>query len=147
MIILTNSKKLDVEVDESNFITAGYASAVFLEKNYKENKIFCVGTSSFISELKGHGLIITEKYSEQVDCVIVGFDNELVYKKIEDACRLLSKDSVMFFATNPDLVCPVDFGFVPDCGSICQMIENSVKRKPDFIGKPNKLMVDHMFGK
>ena len=45
-------------------------------------------------------------------------------------------------ATNPDLVCPIEFGFVPDCGAMCQMIEHAVKKKPYFIGKPEPGMVD-----
>ena len=41
-----------------------------------------------------------------------------------------------YFATNPDWVCPTDFGYVPDCGSMCQMIEIATGKKPYFIGKP-----------
>lgn len=140
-------ENLKVRVDESNFITAGYASALYLEENYKYKKIFCLGTKSFVSELKERNLNVTEIFESDVQCVIVGFDNELEYRKIEDVCKILSKKSVSFLATNPDLVCPVDFGFVPDCGSICQMIENAVERKPIFIGKPNKLIVDICFKK
>ncbi len=44
------------------------------------------------------------------------------------------------FATNPDWVCPADFGYVPDCGSMCWMIEKATGRWPVFIGKPEPKM-------
>ena len=47
-----------------------------------------------------------------------------------------------YLATNPDYVCPIEFGFVPDCGSICEMLAHAVKRMPYFIGKPQPEMVE-----
>ena len=43
-------------------------------------------------------------------------------------------------ATNPDWVCPTWYGYVPDCGSVSQMLYNATKRKPLFIGKPEPAM-------
>lgn len=62
--------------------------------------------------------------------------------KLTDTCKILSTRDVGYVATNPDLVCPIEFGFVPDCGAMCQMIEHAVKKKPYFIGKPEPGMVD-----
>ena len=45
-----------------------------------------------------------------------------------------------YIATNPDLVCPTEFGFVPDCGSVCGMIRTATGRSPRVIGKPEPLM-------
>lgn len=134
---------LGFKVDESNFITASYATALYLKNNYNNNKIFVLGTKSFIDELKKFNLNITEKLEEKISCVVVAYDDELTYKKIEKICELLSEDkSIDYIATNPDLVCPVSFGFVPDCGSLCMMIENATKRKPEYIGKPNRFIID-----
>ena len=60
--------------------------------------------------------------------MLVAYDSELTYKKLTDTCRILQTRPVTFLATNPDLVCPVPFGYVPDCGSICQMITNATGR-------------------
>jgi len=49
---------------------------------------------------------------------------ELTYQGITDVCRILSCKNTDYIAANPDLLCPTDFGFVPDCGSICQMLGN-----------------------
>ena len=74
--------------------------------------------------------------------MVVGYDTELNYGKLIDACRLLIKDDVDFIATNPDYVCPVSFGYVPDCGSICEMLTVATKKQPRYIGKPNAAMVE-----
>ena len=71
--------------------------------------------------------------------VLVGFDTELTSSKLRKTCELLLQESIPFIATNSDLRCPVDFGYVPDCGSICNMITDRI---PIYIGKPEPIMVN-----
>jgi ribonucleotide monophosphatase NagD (HAD superfamily) len=52
----------------------------------------------------------------------------------------LTRDDIPYIATNPDYVCPTEFGSVPDCGSVCDMIYNATKKRPLVIGKPEALM-------
>ena len=49
---------------------------------------------------------------------------------------MLLTRNVPYIATNPDLVCPIEFGSVPDCGSFIEMIEHATKKAPYIIGKP-----------
>jgi len=71
----------------------------------------------------------------------MGFDTELTFKKLEDVSRLLlTRPDIPYIATNPDYVCPTEFGSVPDCGSVCDMIYNATKKRPVVIGKPSPLM-------
>ena len=72
--------------------------------------------------------------------MLVGYDTELTYGKVENACRLLAR-GVDFLATNPDWACPTLFGFVPDCGAICEFIGRGAGRRPKFIGKPDPTMI------
>ena len=69
----------------------------------------------------------------------MGFDTELTFQKLEDACILLGQ-GVPYIATNPDWVCPTSYGFVPDCGSVCEMLYRATGRRPVVIGKPEPLM-------
>ena len=55
--------------------------------------------------------------------------------------QVLFEKDVPFYATNPDLRCPIDFGFIPDCGAICDMITATTDKKPVYLGKPNKEVV------
>lgn len=70
----------------------------------------------------------------------MGFDTELTFKKLEDVCKILLTKDIPYIATNPDIVCPTEFGSVPDCGSVCEMIYNATGKRPFVIGKPAPLM-------
>lgn len=134
-------KKLSIEVDSSNFMTSSQATSLHLRQKYKNKKVYVLGTESLKTELREDGINITDEYSEDIDCLLVGFDTELNYSKLNDACRILIKD-VDYLATNPDLVCPTAFGFIPDCGSICNMLETATGKIPEYIGKPKPTMVE-----
>ena len=127
-------ESLGIKTTADDFLTSTDATVLYLKKkNYK--KIYALGTMSFKEQLKGEGLPITDTLEDGIDCLCMGFDTELTFKKLEDACILLGKD-VDYIATNPDWVCPTSYGFVPDCGSVSQMLFNATKRMPKFIGKP-----------
>ncbi len=134
-------RSLRIDVDESNFFTSSQATSLYLTENSKWNKIYVIGTKSFKNELIQKGINVTDEYGEDIDCLVVGFDTELTYSKLVDGCRLLFK-GVDFIATNPDLVCPSSFGFIPDCGSICEVLRITTGRTPFYVGKPSKTMVD-----
>ncbi len=127
----------DLDTTEDLFITSGYMTLQFLLKNYATDKIYVLGTASFIRELRKNGLHIVETAEKDIACVVVAYDSELNYNKLIEACKALSTTDVPFYGTNPDLCCPIDFGFIPDCGSICEMITHSTNKVPTYLGKPS----------
>ena len=132
--------KLGIKSEASDFLTSTNATILYLNKqNYK--KIYAFGTTSFKEQLKDAKLPITDKLEDDIDCLCMGFDTELTFQKLEDACILLGR-GVDYIATNPDWVCPTWYGFVPDCGSVSQMLFNATKRMPKFIGKPQPEMIN-----
>jgi len=127
-------KTLGIDAVKDDFLTSTDATVLHLkDKNYK--KIYALGTQSFKSQLKESGFNITDKLEDGIDCLCMGFDTEITFQKLEDACILLGR-GIDYVATNPDWVCPTWYGYVPDCGSIAQILETATKRKPKFIGKP-----------
>lgn len=128
-------KRWGLDTDEEQFMTASYAACMYLKKHYEGRKLFVVGTPSFEEELKSFGLLTVDRAEPDTACVVVGFDRTLDYRKIEEACRLLFRPEVDYVATNPDLRCPVSFGFIPDCGGICEMLRVTTGRTPCFAGK------------
>ena len=102
-------------------------------------RLYVCGTESLKEELRKEGFTVTEVL-EEVDCIVMGFDTELTFKKLEDVSKLLLTRELPYIATNPDYVCPTEFGSVPDCGSVCDMIYNATKKRPVVIGKPTALM-------
>ncbi len=131
---------LGIECTADDFFTSTNATCVYLsDKSYK--KIYAFGTSSFKEQLRDYGYNITDKLEDDIDCLCMGFDTELCFQKLEDACILLNR-GVDYIATNPDWVCPTYYGYVPDCGSVAEMLFNATKRRPYFIGKPQPQMVN-----
>ena len=118
--------KMGILVDKTNFLTSSYATAMYLKERYDNQLLYVLGTKSFLAELRQFGLNITDTVTEELKsrivAAIVGFDNELTYSKIENICELLQTTQIDYLATNPDLACPVSYGYVPDCGAICNML-------------------------
>ena len=136
-------QKLGIATDYTNFITASYATVQYLKKHYEGKLIYVIGTKSLMRELKRNGIRVTVDCQDpEIACVLVSYDNQLTYEKIMDTCQILSTREVGYIATNLDYVCPIEFGYVPDCGAICQMLEHAVKRTPQYMGKPGTAMVE-----
>ncbi len=132
---------LGIASSRSDFITSTDAAVAYIKKNYPGMKIYALGTASFRSQLIEAGFDITDKLEDGIGCLIMGYDTELTFRKLEDACILLGK-GVEYVATNPDRVCPTWYGYVPDCGSVSEMLYNATGRRPYFIGKPQPDMVN-----
>lgn len=135
-------ERLGIETTKEDFMTSAQATAFYLRKNHPGKTLYVCGTESFKEELREAGFAVTQDL-EQVECVVMGFDTELTFKKLEDVCRLLCTNPDMpYIASHPDLCCPTEYGSVVDCGSICIGIKNSTGREPIVVGKPQPLMVE-----
>lgn len=133
-------EKLGIKATREDFITSSQATAWYLKQNYPTHRLYVCGTRSLKKELEREGFTVTENLDE-VDCIVMGFDTELTFQKLEDVSRiLLTRENIPYIATNPDYVCPTEFGSVPDCGSVCDMIFNATGKRPVVIGKPSPLM-------
>ena len=138
---LEKMHRLGVAAKREEFLTAVEATVYYLQTCRDPSDVYyVVGTASFRRQLAEAGFTLREEPAEDATAVLVGFYTSLTYQKVKDACRLLARGAD-FLATNPDLACPTLFGFIPDCGSICQLLENACGRKPVFIGKPDPTMI------
>ena len=129
-----------IEATREDFMTSSQATAYYLHKHHEGQRLYVCGTESLKEELRSEGFTVTTNIDE-VDCIVMGFDTELTFQKLHDVSYLLlTRPELPYIATNPDLVCPTEFGSVPDCGSVCGMIFNATGKKPVVIGKPSSLM-------
>ena len=131
--------RLGVAAEAGDFLTSVDALIAHLRGCGMEARRFYVcGTESMKSQLRAAGFAVASS-REDADALLMGFDTELTFQKLEDACILLGKN-VPYLATNPDWVCPTSYGFVPDCGSVCEMLWRATGRRPTVIGKPEPAM-------
>ncbi len=134
-------RSLGFPCESENVFTSGMAAGMFLRENKKGSKIYVCGTKSLKNELKNYDVDISET-GEDADTVLLGYDTELDYQKIRTVCDLLDAGAD-YYATNIDMVCPIEGGrYLPDCGSFADMLEQAVKRRPRFLGKPDRTMID-----
>ena len=132
--------RLGIEATEADFITSSQATAWYLKKHHPGKRLYVCGTESLKAELRREGFTVTENV-EDTQCIVMGFDTELTFQKLHDVSyMLLTREAIPYIATNPDYVCPTEFGSVPDCGSVCDMIFNATGKRPVVIGKPEPLM-------
>ena len=133
-------EKLGIPATREEFMTSSQAKAFYLHKHHEGQKLYVCGTESLKEELRREGFTVTTNIDE-VECIVMGFDTELTFQKLHDVSyMLLTRPELPYIATNPDYVCPTEFGSVPDCGSVCDMIYNATKKRPVVIGKPSPLM-------
>lgn len=138
---LNKVRAMGIPAEEADFFTSAQAAVLLLRERFPGAKVYCQGTASLVRELREAGIDVTEAV-KPVDLVLLGFDLELTSEKLRRTCQILTEQkNVAYYATNPDLVCPVSFGYVPDCGSISVMIRNATGRYPVFIGKPEPTMI------
>lgn len=136
---LSKLHKLNIPASNENIFTSGMAMGMYLQEHYYNKRVYLVGTKNLYNELISYNVNLVE---ENPDVVVVGFDRELNYSKLEKACEFID-DGAVFLATNPDYVCPIaNKRYIPDCGSICDMITNATKKKPFYIGKPSAEMIN-----
>jgi HAD superfamily hydrolase (TIGR01457 family) len=135
--------RMGIPAVPGDILTSGEATARYLMSETPYRKVYVVGTPSFEQELRAAGITLTE---EAPEAVVLAFDTTLTYAKLERACLLL-RTGLPYIATNPDKVCPTDYGPIPDCGSTAALLFEATGRRPKYVGKPNPEMIRTGLGK
>lgn len=135
-------QKMGLPVSEKNIYTSGDATIAYFQKHLPEvKKIYLLGNQDLAAEFRQAGYELVEE-SKNAQEVVLGFDTELTYQKIWQACDRIVELG-RYYATHPDLVCPLAGGKVmPDAGSMIEMIAAVSRIRPKVIGKPESSMIE-----
>jgi HAD superfamily hydrolase (TIGR01450 family) len=139
-------RRLGILAQRDDIIISTHIAASYLIRQYDQRPIYVVGTDSMVKELQGRGVNAVTKLIDGIVAVLVGNDNELNFQKLRNASLLLTQ-GIDFIATNVDKACPVSFGYVPDCGAICEMLTHATGKKPLYMGKPHAEIVNYIKAK
>ena len=137
---MAKMRRLGSETAPEDYMTSADAAEHTLLTEFPGQKCYASGTASLKAQLRQAGIGVADTLSDDITVLLSGFDTELTFQKLEDSCILLNR-GVTWLATNPDWVCPTWYGSVPDCGSVCQMLERATGKTPRFLGKPQPEMV------
>ncbi len=139
-------RDMGIPAAEDNFFTSAQATALHILKHYPDKKVFCMGTRSLIEELGAYGISTTDEVTD-TEVLLIGYDTELTYDKLRKASEILFTKDVPYIATNPDKGCPAQFGLIPDCAAMCEMLYMISNKRPYYIGKPEPTMVNYVMEK
>lgn len=112
----------------------------YIKREFQNKRVFVLGNEYLKKDFVNSNINIVE---ENADVVVAGFDTSLAYKNVSKACDFI-RNGATFLAVNPDFNCPIENGFMPDCGSICSMITASTGVKPTFFGKPSPYTLNYI---
>ncbi|MDO5408152.1 MAG: HAD-IIA family hydrolase [Eubacteriales bacterium] len=118
-------------ITREQFMTAADVTLAYLKSYEADKQVYLIGTPELEQQFQQNGICL----SEDADIVMVAFDTTITYEKLKIGCDLI-RHGASFYATHPDINCPVTGGFIPDCGAICAAIELSTGKKPKIFGKP-----------
>ena len=126
--------RMGIAVPSDRMLTSGQVAGAYLRREHPGESVFVQGTPALRWELEQMGIPLEE---EQPQVVVLGFDTTLQYDRLRTTCDLV-RQGLPYLGVNPDLNCPTDSGWMPDCGAIARLIEASTDRKPLFLGKPSR---------
>jgi HAD superfamily hydrolase (TIGR01450 family) len=114
-----------------------------LRSIYGENATgFILGTDAMRRQMERQYQIRHADYGASF--VLVGFDKDLTYARLQRACELVNAGSP-YYLTHIDLACPTRLGPIPDCGALGGVIRAATGRHEiDHFGKPGRWMADHV---
>jgi arabinose operon protein AraL len=144
--------RLGIPCDPDDVITSGFVLGYHLARRDPGLALYVVGEDQLKAELRGYGLQVLDEFGDQdpkmvidpqgVDAVVVAFDRTLDYRKLNTAYQALL-GGARFFATNPDMTCPMPGGAIPDAGATIAALEVLTGRKVELLaGKPSVLMME-----
>jgi len=141
---VTKLEGMGLPTPAEKIFSSGEATAIYLQKQKKDARVFLVGTPSLENEFKRFGFDLVQ---EDPDFAVLGFDTTLTYNKIWKLCDFIT-EGVPYIATHPDINCPLENGFMPDIGAMMAMIAASTGKNPDVIvGKPHAPIVKSIIEK
>ncbi|RVE59370.1 hypothetical protein OJAV_G00187900 [Oryzias javanicus] len=152
---------LGFDVTEQEVFGTAFCCAAFLQTacGLRGQKVFLMGSQAMRQELEAVGIRQTGvgpdhvsggpgdwanvPLDPEVRAVVVGFDQDFSYMKLNRALQYLIQKDCLFVGTNRDTRLPLEGGrAVPGTGCLLQAVETAAQRQAQTVGKPSPFMFD-----
>ena len=127
---------LGIEASSEEVITSSWATAQYLQ-NEKIETALVLGDENLKWECQQVGINIDDQ--NNVEAVVVGYDNNVSFHDIQQAAKLIHKGA-KFVATNDDRTYPAPEGPLPASGAMVEAVRVSTEKRPIIVGKPYPYM-------
>jgi HAD superfamily hydrolase (TIGR01450 family) len=134
--ILENLHKFGFNFSFEEILTSSYLTAMYLTERFGKASFFLVGEEGLRRELEAVGHRSSES---EPDVVVVGFDRQLTYGKLDQALRHLRAGSRLV-GSYGGAVFMSDHGPALSAGPIIKALEYGSGRRAVMIGKPSPRM-------
>lgn len=124
---------MGIEISPEQMLLSNDVILHWLKDHRPGQTCYVVGTPYLEEDFRKAGITLTDN---DPDYVVLGFDTTLTYEKLSKACSFI-RSGKGFYGVNPDFNCPVEDGFIPDCGSMAALIKASTGVSCEFFGKPS----------
>lgn len=141
--------KMGVSVCESEILTSGMATALYLSKheNPETTRVFVLGEEGASEPLRKCGFTLTGLYeinsdktpNQGADIVVCGKDQTLSWDKMATA-TLNIRAGAKFIGTNADTTLPTEYGITHGNGAILAALQVATGVTPTIIGKPEPII-------
>lgn len=135
-VVVDQLTGLGVEAHLSDVVTSAQAGARQLAEALEPgSRVLVVGTKALADEVEAVGMVPVWSSEDQPTAVIQGYDPQLTWPRIDDACHAIQAGA-RWFATNTDSTRPTDVGLVPGAGAQIAAVRVAVGQEPSVAGKP-----------
>ncbi len=131
---LEKLKGMGIVIPPEKMLISNGVILEWLREHRPGQSCYVVGTPPLLEDFRKAGIPLN---SRNPDYVVLGFDTTLTYEKLSKACGFIRKGKPVY-GVNPDFNCPVEDGFIPDCGSIAALVKASTGVSCEFFGKPSR---------
>ena len=132
--------RMGFPVPQEKVLLSSDVAAEYVLREYPGKTVFLLGNANLYEIFRQKGVPLV---TDNPDIVMAGFDTDLTYARMCDACRFLA-DGAIFLATHADLNCSTPYGYMPDAGAIQAMLIASTGRCPTVLGKPMRPTLDYL---
>lgn len=137
---LEKLEKMGIHIPPEKMLISNDVILKWLDTHHKNQSAYVVGTPALRWDFQRRGIPAEDP---NADYVVLGFDTSLTYDKLAKACDLIQKGAPVY-GVNPDFNCPVEGGFIPDCGSIAALVQAATGVQCTFFGKPARHTLDYI---
>ncbi len=134
---------MGIDVPPEKMLISSGVILRWLLAHHPGEQAYVVGTPALREDFRAAGI---EPESTSPGYVVLGFDTTLTYEKLRLACDFIRRGAPVY-GVNPDWNCPVEGGFIPDCGSIAALVRASTGVQCQFFGKPSAHTLNYLLEK
>lgn len=125
-------------------MTAAYAAGLYLQEHTEQARVLIVGEPAMEEEIASFHIKQVNDAHEATH-VLVGMDRAFTYEKLQQAADAV-RNGARLIVANPDPVCPVPGGAIPDTWALARAIETAGGSSVWVMtGKPSRYYADQVF--